>query len=180
MKNYKKIIAITAGMLMLTSQVLAADFKVAIVDSQKILEQSTAFKSIREQVTKKADASKNTAVEKEKQLKQSFQDLEGKKKALSKEAFDEKNNKLMKDAEEFSKNSYSERMSIEKAYTDAMGQVEKKMTDIIQAKAAADKINLVMLKANTIYSDPTLDITDGVLKELNSSLADVKVSFDQK
>jgi hypothetical protein len=25
-----------------------------------------------------------------------------------------------------------------------------------------------------------MDITDGVLKELNSSLADVKVNFDQK
>jgi len=161
------------------STALAQDIKIAIIDSQKILEDSKAVKGIKEQVNKKAESFKTFATNKEKELKKKFQDLDGQKKALSKEAFEEKNTKLIKEAEDFNKEGYQERSSIDKAFSDSMAEVEKRIIEIIQTKAKKDKYQLVLFKMQTVFSDPSLDITQPVLDELNKSLPTIKVNFSK-
>jgi len=180
MKKLTKTLIIALAISSLASFAKAQDLKIAIVDSQKILEQSSAVKSIRDQVSKRAEDLKSKASAKEKELKQKYTDLEGQKKALAKEAFEQKSTALAKEAEEFNKSSYMQRAGIDKAFQEGMAQVEKKITDIIQEKAKSDKLSLVFFKMSTIYSDANLDITDGILKDLNSQLSNVKVNFDQK
>ena len=174
MKKLLQTVVVVSSFLV-AGQLSAAETKFAIVDARKITEESLAFKSARDQVNKKAETLRTKATEKEKKLKQRFQELESQKAALSKEALDEKSKKLMQEAEEFNKSSYAERMGIEKAFADSMGKIEKAVSEIIKAKAQSDKINIVIDKSMVFYSAGSLEITDYVLSELNK-----KLSFAQR
>lgn len=179
MKNFIKTTVIALGITLIAANASAAETKIGIIDSQKIMEQSSAAKSIRDQVTKKADVARNSATEKEKKLKESFQSLENQKKALSKEAFEEKNAKLIKEAEELNKAFYTERMTLEKSATDAMAKIEAEIISIVDAKAKEKGLNLVLVKAAAVFNDASLDVTDEVLKLLNTNLPDVKLTVEK-
>lgn len=172
--------AIIISSFTLAGQLSAAETKFAIVDARKVTEESMAFKSARDQVNKKAETLRAKATEKEKKLKQRFQELESQKTALSKEALDEKSKKLMQEAEEFNKSSYAERMGIEKAFADSLGQIENVVSEIIKEKAQKDNIDIVVDKSMVFYSTDNLEVTNFILSELNKKLPEVKVEFSSK
>ena len=153
--------------------------RIAVVDSQKMVEESKAFKSIKEQVNKKSESFKKEATNKEKELKKKFNELESNKRKLSKEAFEQESEKFSREAENFQKKGYEERMKIEKAYADAMSQVEKTINEIIQRKAKQDNYSLVLFKMSTVYSNENLDITASILTELDKALPKVEVKFSK-
>ncbi|MBA8667142.1 OmpH family outer membrane protein [Holosporaceae bacterium 'Namur'] len=153
--------------------------RIAVVDFQKIDNESKAVKSIREQADKKWDAAKKEAADKEKELKKKFSELENNKRKLSKDAYDQEEEKLGREAEGFQKKSYEKRMKIERATAEAMAQVEKTIREIIQKKAKEESYTLILYKMSTIYSNERLDITSGILAELDKALPKVEVKFSK-
>src|SRR4051812_7151971 len=87
--------ALVAG---LASSAAALDDKsVVFVDTQVILEKSTALVKVREQLDKKAEEFKKDSTTKEAYFKKKYEDLEKQKSVLSKEVFEQKNNDLAKE-----------------------------------------------------------------------------------
>jgi Skp family chaperone for outer membrane proteins len=170
-------LSLTIGVM--TSTAWAAESKIAIVDSREIIEKSQAVKSIRDQVNKEAENFKKQFAQKEKELKKKFQDLEAQKAQLSQAAFSEKETQLVKEADEVRKKGHEDRTKLDKAFSEAMTQVENKFSEIIQAKAKKDSYSVVFFKINTVYNDEALEITEQVLKDLDKALPKVAVKFDK-
>lgn len=150
---------------------------IAIVDTQKIFESSSAVKQIKEQIDKKAEEFKKESTDKESYFKKKYEDLEKQKTVLKKEEFEQKNNDLAKEFGEAQKKVQDSRSVLDKAYVEAMQKVETTFNDVVKAEATKKGANVVLHKMQTIYSDSKLDITEPVLQALNKQMPKASVSF---
>jgi len=172
----------TVGLLAATflaasaSAAFAAEL-IAIVDTQKIYENSTAVKQIRDQIDKKAEEFKKDSADKEAYFKKKYDDLEKQKSVLKKDEFEQKNNDLAKEFGEAQKKVQDSRNVLDKAYVDAMQKVEVTFNAIVKGEANKKGAKVVLHKMQTIYSDPNLDVTDPVLTELNKQMPKATVNF---
>ncbi|MDJ1406981.1 MAG: OmpH family outer membrane protein [Candidatus Midichloria sp.] len=175
-----KKLTLIISMLLLSSLAISAraEIKIAVVDGQKIIESSLAYKDITGQVEKKATLFKNSAAKMQENLQKKYKEIESQKLVLSSEAYGKKTKEFELEAEKAQESAYMDRMSLDKAYSEAMKVLEKKITDIIQAKAIEKKLDMVMTKINMIYNNKELEITDSIIEELNKSLPAVAVKFD--
>ncbi|RZI45636.1 OmpH family outer membrane protein [Rickettsiales endosymbiont of Peranema trichophorum] len=178
MYNLKK--ALVLFCCLYAAQVQAATKEIAIVDIQKLMQQAKVIQDISNQINKKVDVLRGKSTVKEKEFKKRSTDLEGQKKLLSQEAFEEKYSKLVKDAEEFNKVSYSERVAIDKASAEAYGAVEGKVSEIVKKIAARDAVQIVLYREQTAFASQELDITSEVLQELDAVMPALPVDFNKK
>lgn len=155
----------------------AASNVISIIDTQVILEKSTAIQKVKEQLDKKAEEFKNESSNKEAYFKKKYEDLEKQKSVLAKEAFEQKNNDLAKEFSDTQKKIQENRNSLDKAYMEAMQEFEKTLTDIVKQEASKLGSKIALPKAQTLYSDPSLDITNNVLEVLNKKLPNISVKF---
>jgi Skp family chaperone for outer membrane proteins len=178
-KNAISKLAISAALVVgLTSFAVAADDKsVVFVDTQVILEKSTALVKVREQLDKKAEEFKKDSTNKEAYFKKKSEDLEKQRTVLSKEVFEQKNNELAKEFGEAQKKVQESRGALDKAYTEAMQQFEKILADIVKEEAVKASAKVVLPKMQALYSDASLDITTPVLDSLNKKLPSITVKF---
>jgi len=159
------------------SSAASAEASVAIVDTQKILEESTAVKDIRTQVDKKAESFKADSVKKETYFKTKYEELEKKKSVLSKEAFEKKSEELAKEFAEAQKNVQEHRGTLDKGYVEAMQKFDNAFLDTVKSVSKKHGHTLVLHKMQTIYSENALDITDEVLTGVNKRMSKVRVKF---
>jgi Skp family chaperone for outer membrane proteins len=178
-KNKLAGLAISALLMSsVVSQAVAADDKAMVfVDTQVILEKSTALVKVREQLDRKAEEFKKDSTNKEAYFKKKYEDLEKQKTVLTKEVFEQKNNDLAKEFGEAQKKVQESRGTLDKAYTDAMQQFEKVLTDIVKEEAIKNHATAVLPKMQALYSDDSLDITASVLDSLNKKLPNIAVKF---
>jgi outer membrane protein len=156
----------------------AASNTIAIVDTQKVFEKATALQKIKEQLDKKAEEFKKDTAKKEESFKKKFEDLEKQKATLAKEAYDKKSEEIGKEFGEAQKKVQDSRQVIDKAYQDAMQQVNDSFTAIINEEAAKKGYKVVLPKLQTLFSDAGIEITDAMIEALNKKLPSVTVKFD--
>ncbi len=150
---------------------------IAIIDTQIILEKSTAIQKVKEQLDKKAEEFKNESSTKEAYFKKKYEDLEKQKSVISKEAFEEKNTQLAKEFSDTQKKFQENRNLLDKAYMEAMQEFEKTLTEIVKQEASKSGSKVALPKAQTLYSDSSLDVTNNVLEVLNKKLPNIPVKF---
>lgn len=156
----------------------ADNIKILVVDGQKIIESSLAYKDITAQVEKKATAFKNSAAKMQEDLQKKYKEIESQKAVLSTEAYGKKTKEFELEAEKAQESTYMERVTLDKAYAEAMKVLEQRITDIIQRRAKDMKADLVLTKINIVYNNNALEITDSIIEEINKSLPAVAVKFD--
>jgi outer membrane protein len=151
---------------------------IAVVDTQKIFEKATALQKIKEQLDKKAEEFKKESAKKEDYFKKKFEDLEKQKATLAKDAYDKKSEEIGKEFGDAQKKVQDNRQVIDKAYTDAMQQVNDSFTAIISEEASKKGYKVVLPKLQTLFSDTGIEITDSMIEALNKKLPSVTVKFD--
>ncbi|MDF3047609.1 MAG: ompH family outer membrane protein [Candidatus Midichloriaceae bacterium] len=178
-KNKLAGLAVSALLISaINSQAIAADEKAMVfVDTQVILEKSTALVKVREQLDKKAEEFKKDSTNKEAYFKKKYEDLEKQKAVLTKEVFEQKNNELAKEFGEAQKKVQESRGTLDKAYTEAMQHFEKVLTEIVKEEAIKNHAKAVLPKMQALYSDDSLDITAPILESLNKKLPNIAVKF---
>lgn len=150
---------------------------IAIVDTQKILEQSAAAKKIREQIDKKAEEFKAESSKKEDYFKKKYEELEKQKSVLAKDAYEKKSNELSKEFGDAQQKVQEARGKLDKGYMEAMQKFDGAFVDIVKEVAAKKGSKVVMQKMQTIYSDASLEITNEVLDAINKKMPTVEVKF---
>jgi len=175
--NCFKTLAASAILAASASTAFAADNSIAIVDTQKIFEKATALTKIKDQLDKKAEEYKTESSKKEDYFKKKFDDLEKQKSILSNEAFEKKSGELSKEFAEAQKKVQDNRQKLDKAYVDAMQQVNDTFSTLVSDEAKKKGYQVVMPKLQTLFSDNNIEITDQMIKELNKKLPTVKVNF---
>ncbi len=155
----------------------AEDVKFAVVETRKVIEESVAHQGILSQVQKKNEEYRDGIQKMEANLKKKYQDLETKKNALSQEVLDKRNEEMSKEVAELQKKSYGQHTALEDAYRNATQKLLDKAAEIIKKQAEKNGYKIVIEKAAVAYSEPSLEITNVVLEEINKTTPSVQVDF---
>jgi outer membrane protein len=148
---------------------------IAIVDVQRILQESLAAKSVQKQLdTQRAKFQTETEAE-ENELRQAEQDLGKSRDRLAANVYADHEQQLRQRFLSVEQNVDARRKVLDQSFTNSMNAVRSHLLEEVQAVAHERGANLVLTKQQVLWTDPSFDITDEVLQRLNKSLPDVAV-----
>ncbi len=153
--------------------------RVAVLNLQKLMRDSKASQSIRNQIESRREQYQKDISADEERLRQRDQELTEQRALLSAEAFEEQRQQFKQEVTDVQRDVQQMRASLDKAYGSSLAEVQEAITDII-AELSSEKGFAVALPAGqTLYFSQTLDITDDVLTRLDSRLPEVEVKVEQ-
>ncbi len=150
---------------------------VGVVDVQVILRDSTAMKSVQSQVEEKRGLYQTEITGQEKRLRDQEQELKRQQSVLAADAFEVKRRDFEAQVGAVQRDVQERRRVLDKSYGDGLKIVQKELTAIIAGIAKERGFTLVLQTGQTLYSEPSLAITDEALKRLNKKLPDVTLEF---
>lgn len=155
----------------------SAETSIGVVNTAKIMRDSKAAQSVRAQLQTKQKAFQAELDAKEKQLLAEDQALAKQQSSVEKAAFEQKVKEFRTKAANAQREVQQKKIAVEKALESALASVQSTVLQVVKEVAAEKKLNLVVSSGAVLYTDPTLDITDEVLKRLNEKLPNVAVKF---
>ncbi len=172
----KKFLFAVAAASVLLSIAAYAD-GVGTVNIGRIMESSKAATSIRSQVEAKKKDFQSQLDSKGKELQAEQQNLLKQKDSVDKAAFEKKVADFKAKEASAQKAIQDKSVQLDKAVNDALAQIQQTVTDITKDVAGEKKLSVVVTSSNVVYADPSLDVTDEVLKRLDAKLPNVSVKF---
>lgn len=149
--------------------------KVAVLDLKAIRTNSLAIKDIRAQIEKYRQGFQADIKKEEDALRIANQALAKKRTLLGPEAFANERRLFEQKVVGVQKLVSQRKIDLDRALTQAMLVVEKKMNVIMEKVATKRGARLVLRRQNTILADRSMDMTKEVLKRLNAELKTVSV-----
>lgn len=172
-------LTLTAALLLaFTANGALAETKLAVVNIQQIMRESKAAESIREQMKAKQKGFQEELDKREKDLQSEDQELAKQRSVLSQEAFEKKYQEFRKKAADAQKEVRTKRAALDKGFTQALGDIQKKVLEIVEGISKDKGFNAVISTSQMLYADPDLDITTEVLEKLNSDMPKLTVNFN--
>jgi len=150
---------------------------VAVVDVQKILEQSLAAKSVQKQLETRRSKFQSEIEGEENGLRQAEQELSKSRDQLAADIYADREQQLRQRFLVVERHVQARRKVLDQAFTDSMNAVRTALEDIVGALAKERGVNLVLVKQPVLWVDPPLDITDEVLARLNAKLPEVAIKM---
>lgn len=167
-----------AFILSLSATGALAETKLAVVNIQQIMRESKAAESVREQMKAKQKNFQTELDKLEKELQTEDQELAKQRSVLSQEAFEKKYQDFRQKAADGQKEVRTKRAALDKGFTQALSDIQKKVLDIVDTISKDKGYNAVISTSQMLYADPELDITQEVLSKLNSELPSLTVNFN--
>lgn len=168
------------ALLGFTAPAFADDAKIAVVNIQQIMRESTAAKSVREQLESKQKSFQADITKKEEALQKEDQELAKKQSVLSKEAFAEKAKAFRSKATEVQKEVQAKKAMLDGGFERALNDIQKAVNEIIADMAKEKGFALAVPTSQVLYADDKMDISKEVLDRLNKKLPKLDVKFDAK
>jgi len=154
-----------------------AETTIGVVNTQKLLAESSAAKSIRDQLQNKQKGFQAELDAKEKALMKEDQELSKQQANMEKAAFEQKVKDFRGKAAAAQREIQGKKIQLDKALSGALEQVNTNVVNITQEVAREKKLNVVISASQVLYAEPTLDITADVLARLNKKLPTVSLKF---
>lgn len=148
---------------------------VAIVDVQKILEDSKAAKTVQAALDKQRSSYQADISKQENALRAADQDLVRQRGTLSADAFDKKRQDLEQQAASLRRDVQTKRQQLDRMFQTSMDQIRTSLLQVIDEIAAERGATLVLSKTNVLLAANDYDITTEALKRLNVKLPTVSV-----
>ena len=149
--------------------------KIVYLDLEKIMQQSTAGKSIIAQLKKKRESSISKFKKKEQEISDKEKKLISQKNVLSKEEFESKIVELRKDISNYQKDRNKTSNEIAKSRVKASTKLISKLTPILEDYAKKNSIRIIVQKKNIVMGKKEDDITNDILKLINQSVKNIKL-----
>lgn len=157
--------------------VQAQEMKIAVVDVEKILNESAAGKSIQSQLKKRRETFQKEFKAKEDQLMQAEKKLVQQKSDLNAEDFAKKRKefegKLLETRNLFQKR----RSSLDKGLGKALTDLRKNIIKVTAEVADEGKYQIVLTRDSVVIVEKNIDITDKVLSRLNKKVPNIKLDI---
>jgi Skp family chaperone for outer membrane proteins len=150
---------------------------IAIVDVQRILQESLAAKSVQKQLEAQRAKFQNEIEGEENDLRQAEQDLAKEREKLAATAYGDREQQLRQRFSVVENHVQSRRKVLDQSFTDSMNTVRTALLDVVDKIAKGHGANLVIVKQQALWTDQPLDITDEVLKRLDQKLPQVNVAM---
>ncbi len=149
---------------------------IAIVDLQRILQESLASNSVQKQLDMQRSKFQGEVEKEENSLRRAEKELSSLRSQLSAEAYSEREQQLRQRFLTVENNVQSRRKVLDRSYTEAMAAVHAALLDVVSAVAHERGANLVIVKQQALWTDQPLDITDEVLKKLDQKMPKIDLA----
>lgn len=154
-----------------------AQTTIGVVNIQKIMRDSKAANSVRNQLKDKQKSFQAELDSKEKALLAEDQSLVKESKGADKADFEKKVKDFQAKAAGAQREVQTKKAQLDKAFAGALENIQSNVLTIVQQVATEKKLSVVLTSSQILYADGSLDITDEVQKRLDSKLPSVKVNF---
>ena len=148
---------------------------ILVVDTNRIMGEAKSMKTIRDQI----DSVKNqfTAELKgeEDALRRADQEMTQQRQVLSPEAFEQRRRDLQQRAAALQAKARTRRSQLDQALRTAVTTVRTRVIRLAQGAAQRRGANMVMQKSDLVYFDPSMEITEEILRQLDAELPSVRV-----
>ena len=149
--------------------------KIVYLDVEKIMQQSTAGKSIIAQLKKKREASISKFKKKEKDIIDKEKKLVSQKNVLSKEEFEKKIVELRNEISNYQKEINKTSNEIAKSRVKASTKMISKLTPILEEYSKKNSIRIIVQKKNIVMGKKEDDITKDILELVNQKIKSIKL-----
>jgi len=149
---------------------------IAIVDVQRILQESSASKSVQKQLEAQRQKFQTEIGKEENSLRQAEQELANQRSQLAAPAYSEKEQQLRQRFSTVENHVSARRKLLDQSYTEAMAAVKNALLDVVSSVAHEQGVNLVIVKQQALWTDQPLDITDEVLKRLDQKMPNIVIA----
>lgn len=153
--------------------------KIAVVDVESILENSSAIGSIRKSINELTKTIEDEITEQEKEYKKRQQELLELQKTLNQEKFDSLVLKFNKNVSKIQKNIQQKKIALEQAHSQAIEVVHQKTISIIGDLAKKYSLDIVLPTSQVLYVKSELNITPEVISKLNNDLKEVQINYQK-
>ena len=171
----KRIVIIVFSFFLNFNSVNSNDLKIAYVDVDGVINQSTAGKNLSKQI----EAINKTNIEKfkkkEKELAEEEKKLIKQKNVLSPEDFKKKVTDLQKNIKIFKKEIFNAGNDLDKKRLKATNNMLKVLNPILSEYSAKNSISLIIQKKSIVVGKSDLDISSQILEILNTKIKAVKL-----
>lgn len=157
----------------------AAQSKIAVVNLQAVLRESTAAKSIRSQIDGKRASYQEQISKQEEKLRKEEQDIKNQVSVLSADALEKKKKEFAGKVADMKRSAQNKMNQLQQAYGKAMGEVQKTIFDIIKEMSKEKGFEVAIPTASLLYADESLDISQEILDRLNKKLSNVNVTIEE-
>ncbi len=154
-----------------------AEVKLGVVHFQMVLHESSAGKAIQQAIQASEEVFKKEMSSRREKLQQAEQELVKQQSQLSAEAFGKKREDFLHKANDFDRDVQAHRKALEQGVDEASRVIQAATVEIIGAIAHDREISMVLDRAQVIFVDGPLDLTQQVLEKLNSKLPTVQVKI---
>ncbi len=184
-RRYPVAVTIAAWMIAASLPVLAADpppaqsIVVVVVDTQRVLEESKAGKTIQSQMQQQVSTYQKNISKQDQDLSAAQQDLQRQQAILAQDAFALKVKEFDQRVNEARKRAQEAQQNLSESQRAAIGKVEYAMLQVVADLAKERGANLVLNKSTVVMFDTHFDVSDEVIKRLDDKLPAVTVSFDR-
>ena len=174
---------ILLSFMLLSSAAMAAPLPapvVAIIDVQRILQESLAAKSIQKQLEAQRGKFQTETEHEENILRQAEDELTKSREKLAVDVYTDREQKLRQRFLAVERHVDTRRKMLDQAFTDSMNGVRTALLEIVDVVAHERGANLVLVKQQALWVDKPLDVTDDVLARLNKKLPQVPVKVTEE
>ena len=151
--------------------------KIAVIDMQKILNESVAYQGVVEQFENTRRKHRNKMTKLEVEIIDSENNLFKQKNIISKESYAEKVQELSKRINEIKAQKNNDIKRFEVSFEKATNKIQKALIDVLSSIASNMNLDLIMAKSQVLLVGNNIDLTDIAVKELNKVLPKVKLDL---
>lgn len=170
-------IALAAGLAFSASSLLVVGpaaaqqtLNVAVVDVQKVMEETSAAKSLQEQLGRVRSGFRDGIAKDEEALRKEQEDLQKQRSLLSPEAFQKRREDFERKFGEMQKAVAERRRSFDETSARAQVEIDRVFLQILASLAEERGYTLVLPRQTTILVDNSLDVTDEVIQRMNKAV----------
>lgn len=156
-----------------------AEQKIAVVDVQRVLNDSKAAKSVQDQLQKKREAYQKELASQEKELKALQDSVVGASDSLSKEEVQQKRAEFEKKLLKMRNLVKKRRGALELAAANALEDLRNEVVKVVAELAQEQSYTMVITRQNVILAEKELEITDEVMKRLNKKVKTLKLEIKE-
>lgn len=155
--------------------------KVAILDINRILRESKAAVRLREEIEMHRSKFQSEIQQLEDRLRERENQLITAPNTTKEQAVDveQQRTEFEKEISKAQERAAERREQLGKAFDDALLIIQNKVTELVSQIAEREKYALILPRSMVIYCEESFDITNEVLKKLNSVLSAVNVSIPE-
>ena len=175
MKYFKFFEYILILFILLQFNTAYSNEKIFYIDMDFIMNNSLAGKSIMKQMDKKKALNMKNFTKQEETLKKEENKLISHKNVLDKKKFEEQVNAFQNKVSDYKSNSNKIANEFSKKLTNAQKKLTNTLTPILANYSAQNSISFIIPKKNIIIGKTELDLTNTILKLLDSKVKSIEI-----